>query len=138
MLLLLQSTGLTTNDLLILCQEEEVATLVIYYKRSVNMTSFGIYVDDKEVIDSFQKKTYYVIEHPPGKISLQTKGNLWRNFHEDKEYSLTLEAGKTYFLEALVEYQVLMTSLHLVKRSSEVGKKEIATLSGENIAISRP
>ena len=137
LLLFLQSTGLTTNDLLNFIHEEEVATIVIYYKRGFNMTSFGLFVEDEEVISSFRNKTYYVIEHPPGKISLETKGYLWRNLTEDKEYSLTLEAGQTYYLEALVEYQVLMTSLHLVKRSSEVGKKEIQTMKGEFITISK-
>lgn len=135
MLLLLQSTGLTQKDLLNFRNEEEVATLVIYYKRSVSMSSFGLYVQDEEVISSFRKKTYYIIKHPPGRISLHTKGNLLRRLQEDREYSLTLKAGQTYYLEALVEYQVLMTSMHLVKRSAEVGGREIKTMNKEVINL---
>ncbi len=133
--LFLQSAGIDKSELLYFQKKDEVSTLVIYSKRSLNFSSFSLFIDNERVISSFQKNIYYVLEHPPGKISLQTKGLLWRNLTEDKDYSLTLEAGKTYYLEALVEYQVLMTSIHLVRRSSEVGEREIKNMKGEIITL---
>lgn len=116
-------------------KEEDVATIVIYAKSGRQFYSFELLFDGVPVISSFPKNTYYVIKHPPGKISLKTKGKLWRNLIEDRDYSLTLEAGTTSYLEVMMEYQVLMTSMHLIRRSSHVGEKEIKNMKRELINL---
>lgn len=137
-LLLSQVMDSAYNKLFDFQKEEEVATIVIYAKSGRQFSSFDILFNDVPVISSLPKNTYFVIKHRPGKISLKTKGKMWRNLIEGKEYSLTLVSGTTYYLEAMMEYQVLMTSMHLIRRNSLVGENEIKNLKEELIDLSNP
>lgn len=119
-------------------QDSSEATLVIYRKPHLNFTSFRIYGDETIFVPEVEANSYYLIKRKPGKILLKTEGNALRNFAEKREYSLTLEAGKTYYLEALLEYQFLLTSLHLVKRSDVDGAKAIRKMKGIMIEVKQP
>lgn len=116
-------------------KEEEVATIVIYAKSGRQFSSFDLLFNDVPVISSLPKNTYFVIKHRPGKVSLKTKGKMWRNLIEGKEYSLNSVSGSTYYLEAMMEYQVLMTSMHLIRRNSQAGENEIKNMKRELIDL---
>lgn len=133
--LLLQPILIIISEVLISPNQEEYATIVIYGKAGRQLITVELLLDDVPVISTFPPNTYFEIKHLPGKVSLKTKGKMLRNLIEEREYSLTLEAGKTYYLEAMVEYQVLMTSLHLTRKSTQVGGKEIKNMKGEFIDL---
>lgn len=116
----------------------EEATLVIYRKPHLNFTSFRIYGDETILIPDVEANAYYLIKRKPGSIFLKTEGSVLRNLTEKREYSLTLEAGKTYYLEAILEYQFLLTSLHLVKRSEVDGAEAILKMKGIMIDVKQP
>jgi hypothetical protein len=135
MLLLTQVMNSDYNNLFVFQKEEEVATIVIYAKSGRQFSSFDLLFNDVPVISSLPKNTYFVIKHRPGKISLKTKGKMWRNLIEGKEYSLNSVSGSTYYLEAMMEYQVLMTSMHLIRRNSQAGENEIKNMKRELIDL---
>lgn len=137
-LLLMQIKAIDDSEFFNFLKGEEVATIVIYSKSGRQLSSFDLLFDDVTVISSLPKNTYFVIRHRPGKISLKTKGKMWRNLIEGKEYSLTTVSGSTYYLEAMMEYQVLMTSMHLIRRPSQVGEKEIKNMKRELIDLTIP
>ncbi len=134
-LLLLKPTLSIICEALNFSKQEDYATIVIYGKSGRQLTAMDLLFDDIPVISSFTPNTYFEIKHTPGKVSLKTKGKLLRSLIEEREYSLTLEAGKTYYLEAMVEYQVLMTSLHLIRKSTQVGAKETKNMKSEFIDL---
>jgi len=136
--LVVQLLAISPVNLLNIPYQEEVAKIVVYVKPSLNFSSFALLIHDDQVIAPLSKNTYYIIEHPPGKITLKTKGIVGRNYTEDKEYSITLVAGKTYYLEALKEYQYLMTSMHLVRRTSDKAKGDIEKMKAEYINLVNP
>ncbi|GHB38961.1 hypothetical protein [Mongoliitalea lutea] len=136
-LLLFPSDFVFSNEKLIRQNQEEYASIVIYVKSGRQLAVIDILFDDVPVISTLPKNTYFLIKHRPGKVSLKTKGRMWRNLIEERDYSLTLEAGNTYYLEAKMEYQVLMTSLHLVRKSSQVGAKETNNMRGEIIDLTK-
>ncbi|SEG35442.1 hypothetical protein [Algoriphagus boritolerans] len=114
------------------------AILVIYRKPHLNFTAFRIYGDETILIPDVKANSYYLIKRKPGRIFLKTEGSVLRNLAEKREYSLTLEAGKTYYLEAILEYQFLLTSLHLVKRSEVDGAEAIRKMKGIMIDVKQP
>ncbi|WP_040490407.1 hypothetical protein [Indibacter alkaliphilus] len=118
-------------------QQEKEAILVVYVKPSLNFSSFRLLLDGKEVLPEIRRNTYYVIKTKPGKVKLETKGATLRNLTENKSYSLTLEAGKTYYLEAIREYQVLMSTLHLVRRPQQTGELAIEKMNPQYIDLTK-
>lgn len=119
-------------------QDSSEAILVIYRKPHLNFTSFRIYGDEAILIPEVDANTYYLIKRKPGRILLKTEGSVFRNLAEKREYSMTLEADKTYYLEAILEYQFLLTSLHLVKRSEIDGAVAIRKMKGIMIEVKPP
>ncbi|UJP65856.1 DUF2846 domain-containing protein [Mongoliitalea daihaiensis] len=117
--------------------KEKEAILVVYVKPSLNFSSFRLLLDEREVLPEIRRNTYYVIKTTPGRVKLETKGATLRNLTENKSYSLTLEAGKTYYLEAIREYQVLMSTLHLVRRPQQTGELAIEKMNAEYIDLTK-
>ncbi|WP_194775722.1 hypothetical protein [Pararhodonellum marinum] len=117
-------------------QKEEEATLVIYRKSSIIFTTgFELELNEIPVLKEIRSNNYYEIKVNPGKVWLTTQGSVLKNLTDKKEYSLTLEAGKTYYLEALQEYQMMMTTLHLVRRQEGTAKQAIKKMKGSTIYV---
>jgi len=116
--------------------QEKEASLVIYRKSNLNFsTGFHLYLNDSVVIKEIEPNTYYIIKTRPGKVLLKTQGNALRNFTEKKEYSLTLMPGQTYYLEAIQEYQVLMTTMHLVRRQEDSFKHATKKMKSKFLSV---
>ncbi|MBT0809686.1 hypothetical protein KIH41_00155 [Litoribacter ruber] len=111
-------------------QSDQVATVIIYRKRSGMPKKIGLRIDGKQVIPSLKTNTYYEHRLDPGKVLLETKGDI---FTELKQYSLTLEAGQTYYLEAVIEYQAFTTTMHLVRKSEKTAKEAIKNMKSEQV-----
>lgn len=116
---------------------ESDSTLIVYAKSSGNFSRFMLLLDGKVIIPEIRKNTYYVIKTKPGRINLETKGTTFRNLTENKSYRLTLEAGKTNYLEAIREYQVLLSAIHLVRRPQETGEMAIRKMNAEYIDLTK-
>ncbi|WP_143962897.1 DUF2846 domain-containing protein [Litoribacter populi] len=115
---------------LALGQSEQEATVVVYRKPSGTFAKFAMSIDGKQVIPSLEGNTYYEIRLKPGEVLMETRGNI---FTEHKQYSLTLEAGEIYYLEAVLEYQLYLMTLHLMRRSEQVAKQAIRKMSREQL-----
>lgn len=99
---------------------EEYATLVVYRKGDFGGPSFSVSINEKKVIAELKQRSYIVTRVKPGSIIFKVQGG---NFIESKRFSMEVAAGKTYFLEAVVDYDFLFSSVHLVLRSPENAQK---------------
>lgn len=107
--------------------DDPTAKLVVYRRPEFNFLRFGVKINGETLLPSVNTKSYYIAELPPGRIELETFGH---PLNEGKRYTLMLAAGETYYLEAFTEFQAWLVTLHLLRRSNDIGEEAIKKLNG--------
>ncbi len=114
-------------------ESAERATILFYHRNSFLRSSFSLIMNDKVVADTLRSRTYFRIDVPAGPLTLRTKGN--RIGLEDRQFRFVAQPGQTHYIEGVIEYDFLMTSLYLVERSEAEALNRIKRLRLDEKAL---
>lgn len=104
---------------------QEVPARLKIYKKGFSGPGFGIKINDQWVIKRLKNRSWVEITLPPGSITLETIPEVQYPTNSDKSYTMEVEAGKLYYLEAVIDYEFWVTSMLLVVREEERAEKEM-------------
>lgn len=110
------------------------ATLKIY-KKSYTNARFGIRINDQMVIKHLRNRTWFEVKVPAGKLTLETVPVFRYPSCEGKSFSLEVEEGKVYYLEALIDYEFWVSTMYLVLREKEQANAAINRFKQEINAL---
>ena len=105
-------------------KQQSTAKLRIY-KKGYTGSRFGIKINDQLVVKSMKNRTWFEVEVPAGKLTIETVLEMRYPSVQGKTFSLEVEAGKIYYLEAIVDYEFWVSSIYLVLREKERAEEEI-------------
>ncbi len=105
----------------------EPAVIFIFRKAGFQRNFFDIYINDQLVAKTFPGRSYFAIKTPPGELLLRTAGHP-KYYIEEKTFRLRAEAGKTYYLEAVLDYDFMSGALYLVQRTEEDFRRRLKSL----------
>lgn len=92
------------------------ATLYIFQKGSFEGSNFDIYINNQLVAKDFRPRSWFSVQMSPGAYELRTAGRPAYAV-EEKTARLQLLAGKTYYLEAVLDYDYFSRALYLMERT---------------------
>lgn len=119
-------------------EQTERATLRIYCTTCNGYGSgFGVKINEQLVIKRFKNKSWLEIEVPAGTLVLETVPELSYPTYAGKTYSMQIEAGKLYYLEAVRDYEFLISTMYLVLREANRAKADMKRLNQENNALQK-
>lgn len=119
-------------------KQTERATLRIYCKTYNGYGSgFGIKINDQLVINHLKNKSWLEVEVPAGTLALETVPELSYPTYAGKAYSMQIEAGKLYNLEAVIDYEFLVSSMYLVLRDENEAIADMKRLNQETNALQK-
>lgn len=99
-------------------QEPALAKLVIYRRTSFFGGYCELWVNNEAVAQGFRSNTYFELEVPPGNLRLLTTGRpTWAI--SSKRFRLQVEAGKTYYIEVVLDYDFIASTFYLEDRTKE-------------------
>lgn len=104
--------------------QEAHATLRIY-KKAYTSSGFGIKINDQLVVRNLKNRSWFEVEVPVGKLAIETISEVRYPTVKRKSFSLEVEAGKLYYLEAIVDYEFWVSSMYLVLREAERAEKDM-------------
>lgn len=110
--------------------QSRYATLRIY-KKGYTRTGFGLKINDQLVVKRLKNRSWLEVEVPAGTVTLETVPEIRYPTNEGKSFSLEVEAGKVYYLEAVVDYEFLISTLYLVLREKDRAEAEIKRFKQE-------
>lgn len=118
--------------------QTERATLRIYCKTYNGYGSgFGVKINEQLVITRLKNKSWLEIEVPAGTLALETVPELSYPTYAGKTYSMQIEAGKLYYLEAVIDYEFLVSSMYLVLRDENQAIADMKRLNQETNALQK-
>ena len=95
------------------------------YKKGYGGPSFGLEINDQKIVKNLKNRSWMDVQVPPGKLTLKTVPEFRYPTNEGKSFSLEIEPGKVYYLEAVLDYQFLTRTMYLVLREKERAEAEI-------------
>ncbi|MEM6802616.1 MAG: hypothetical protein AAF696_14500 [Bacteroidota bacterium] len=95
------------------------------YKKSYSGPGFGLKINEQMVVDRLKNRSWIEVEVPEGKLVLETIPEIRYPTNEGKSFSLEVESGKLYYLEAVLDYEFWVSSLYLILREKERAEKEM-------------
>lgn len=118
--------------------QTERATVRIYYKTYIGFGSgFGVKINEQMVIKRLKSKSWMEVEVPVGTLVIETVPELDYPTYAGKAYSIQIEAGKLYNLEAVLDYEFLTSTMYLVLREENRAEEEMKRLKQENNALQK-
>lgn len=115
-------------------QEPNIARIVFYRKASINNPRITLQINNQLIERDFSKRYSLTVDCNAGETIIEVISN--DPFSESKKFSLTVESGKTYYLEGVIDYQYFSSSLFLVRRTQEIAEKELAKRQDKYFNIS--
>jgi hypothetical protein len=106
------------------------ATLRIYYAGFGS--GFGVKINEQMVVKRLKNRSWVDIEVPVGTLTVETVPEFNYPTNGGKAYSLKTEAGNLYYLEAVLDYDFLARTMHLVLREKDRAETEMKRLKQEN------
>lgn len=97
---------------------EAHAVLYIYQKGAFGNGSYDIWINGQAVAKDFRPRTYFAVKTSPGVLHIRTTGRP-AYFVEEKTFRIEVQAGREYYLEAVLDYDFMSGSLYLVQRNAE-------------------
>ncbi|MEL6254048.1 MAG: hypothetical protein AAFR87_18715 [Bacteroidota bacterium] len=105
--------------------EQQAYAKLRIYKKGYSGSGFGIKVNDQWMVKSMKNRSWFDVEVPVGKLTIETVPEVRYPTSDGKSFSLEVEAGRLYYLEAIVDYEFWVSSMYLVLREKERAEKEI-------------
>ncbi|MEM8888795.1 MAG: hypothetical protein AAGD28_12495 [Bacteroidota bacterium] len=105
-------------------EQEAHATLRIY-KKAYTSSGFGIKINEQIVVKNLRNRTWFEVEVPVGKLTIETVSEVRYPTVKQKSFSLEVEAGNLYYLEAIVDYEFWVSSMYLVLREKARAEKDM-------------
>ncbi len=106
---------------------DEPAVIFIFRRAGFQRNFFDIYINNQLVAKTFPGRSYFAIKTPPGELLLRTTGHP-KYYIEEKTFRLRAEAGKTYYLEAVLDYDFMSGALYLVQRTEEDFRRRLKSM----------
>lgn len=117
-------------------KQTEHATLIIY-KKGYTRTGFGIKINDQLVVKRLKNRSWMDIKVPAGRLTLETVPEVRYPTNEGKSFSLEVEAGKLYYLEAVVDYEFWTSTLYLILREKGRAEAEMKRFKQEKDVLQK-
>lgn len=116
-------------------KEASTATLIFYQRGSFANGSFKLMINDQTVADPFLARTYFEVTVPVGNLTLRTVSD---RFGEDsKRFTFNTAPGKTYYIEAVMDYDFMIRSLYLVQREAQEALNRMKKLKRDEKALQK-
>lgn len=93
--------------------QNDSATIVVYRLRDFQGALYTLKVNQKVITKNFKMYQYIQFKVPAGEVVFETSGNI---LVEKKRFTKQVSAGKTYFLEAVVDYSYASSTLLIYER----------------------
>ncbi|MEM9985284.1 MAG: hypothetical protein AAF804_09330 [Bacteroidota bacterium] len=100
------------------------AMLKIYQKSSYGSNMFMLKINDQVVADPLHTRHWFMVQVPPGRLTLETAVRSRYPTYESKTFYLDVEPDKIYYLEAVTDFDFLISRLYLYQ--SEAGEASSA------------
>ena len=107
------------------------------YKKGYTNSRFGIKINDQLVVKSMKNRTWFEVEVPAGKLTIETVLEMRYPSVQGKTFSLEVEAGKIYYLEAIIDYEFWVSTIYLVLREKERAEEEIKRFKKRDYELNR-
>ncbi|MEZ4777713.1 MAG: hypothetical protein R3D00_31355 [Bacteroidia bacterium] len=120
-------------------EQTEHATLRIYNKGYYAgfSSGFGVKINDQMVVKRLKGRSWVDVKVPVATLTLETVPEFGYPTYVGKTYSLKTEAGNLYYLEAVLDYEFLTSTMHLVLREKSRAETEMKRLKQENNVIQK-
>lgn len=116
-------------------KEASTATLIFYQRGSFANGNFKLIINDQIVADPFLARTYLEVTVPVGNLTIRTASD--RFGEESKRFAFTTAPGKTYYIEAIMDYDFMIRSLYLVQREEQEALTRIKKLKRDEKALQK-
>lgn len=116
-------------------KEASTATLIFYQRGSFANGNFKLIINDQTVADPFLARTYLEVTVPVGNLTIHTTSD--RFGEESKRFAFTTAPGKTYYIEAIMDYDFMIRSLYLVQREAQEALTRIKKLKRDEKALQK-
>lgn len=114
------------------------ATLRIYNKAYTGFGSgFGVKINEQRVVKRLKSRSWVEIEVPVGTLTLETVPELAYPTYAGKAYSMQTEAGNLYYLEAVLDYEFLTSTMYLVLREKKRAEAAMKRLKQEKDGLQK-
>ncbi len=89
------------------------------------------------VVKRLKNRSWVDLEVPVGTLTLETVPELSYPTYSGKVYSMQIEAGKLYYLEAVLDYEFLTSTMYLVLREEDRATADMKRLKQETNALQK-
>lgn len=97
--------------------QETTATLKIYQRGGYGRSGFDLKINGQQ-ITKLKGRTWFDVQVPEGKLSLETVPVFRYPSYEGKSFILEVERGKVYYLEGVYDHEFMVSRMFLVERDS--------------------
>lgn len=106
--------------------QNDSATVIIYRLRDFQGALYTVKINEKRVANNFKMYQFVQLKVPAGEITLETSGNIYA---EKKRFVMQVTGGKTYYLEAVVDYGYMSNALLLYERDEAAALRVMPKLT---------
>lgn len=95
------------------------------YKKSYAGPAFGLKINNQVVVNRLANRSWIEVEVPEGNLVLETVPEIRYPTNEGKSFALEVKAGELYYLEAVLDYDLWVSSMYLILRDREQAEKQM-------------
>ncbi len=111
------------------------AMLKIYQKSSYISSMFMLKINDQVVADPLHTRRWFMVQVPAGRLTLQTAVRSRYPTYESKTFYLDVEPGETYYLEAVTDFDFMITRMYLYQRKEREARSAIKKMKYDEDSI---
>lgn len=97
--------------------QDSTAILKIYQRGGYGRSGFSLTINGQQ-ITKLKGRTWFEVQVPEGKLSLETVPAFRYPSYEGKSFILEVEKGKVYYLEGVYDHEFMVSRMFLVQRDS--------------------
>lgn len=116
--------------------QEATALLKIYQRGGYFRSGFSLKING-QTITKLRARTWFEVQVPEGKLSLETVPEFRYPSFEGKSFTLEVEKGKVYYIEGLMDYEFMISRMFLVQRDSARAVKDMKRFKVDEKAKSK-
>ena len=115
--------------------QKKYGTLRVYQKSSFQQSRFSLQINNRVVAKPLRNRSWFEVKIPEGVHEIKTVPTMRYSAFDGRSYEFKVEAGKPYYLEAVVEYEFFVSKMYLIEREEAEAEKHIQRFKKDEKAL---
>ena len=118
--------GVGGGSLSVLAQAQQTAQIIFYQKGGFQSNLFELHINKQPIATPFKLRRKFEVKVPADTLMLETRNR--RPGDRGQRFQFVAQAGQTYFIEGVLDYDFMVNRMYLFVREPERAQADLIRL----------